>query len=136
MPEGAVYVGRPSPWGNPFPAKANDAVWMAVALGEHGTQEGKRAAAVKMYRWWMSGADPATFPAATDEPSGSAVEYSDGQIRHMSDIVSGMGMMMWLREPLHIPPRPDLTPLKGRDLVCWCPPDQPCHADVLLELAA
>jgi hypothetical protein len=26
-------------------------------------------------------------------------------------------------------------PLRGRDLVCWCPLDQPCHADVLLELA-
>ena len=25
--------------------------------------------------------------------------------------------------------------LGGRDLACWCPPDQPCHADVLLELA-
>jgi len=24
--------------------------------------------------------------------------------------------------------------LKGKDLVCWCAPD-PCHADVLLELA-
>jgi len=27
-----------------------------------------------------------------------------------------------------------LVPLRGRDLVCWCPLDQPCHADVLLEL--
>ena len=25
--------------------------------------------------------------------------------------------------------------LAGRDLVCWCPIDQPCHADVLLEIA-
>ena len=25
--------------------------------------------------------------------------------------------------------------LSGRDLACWCPLDQPCHADVLLELA-
>jgi Domain of unknown function (DUF4326) len=25
--------------------------------------------------------------------------------------------------------------LGGRDLACWCPLDQPCHADVLLELA-
>lgn len=24
--------------------------------------------------------------------------------------------------------------LKGHDLACWCPLDQPCHADVLLEL--
>jgi hypothetical protein len=25
--------------------------------------------------------------------------------------------------------------LKGRDLACWCKPDEPCHADVLLEIA-
>lgn len=25
--------------------------------------------------------------------------------------------------------------LAGRDLCCWCKPDEPCHADVLLELA-
>jgi hypothetical protein len=25
--------------------------------------------------------------------------------------------------------------LSGKDLACWCPLDQPCHADVLLEIA-
>jgi hypothetical protein len=30
--------------------------------------------------------------------------------------------------------RCDLAPLRGKDLACWCPLDQPCHADVLLEL--
>lgn len=25
--------------------------------------------------------------------------------------------------------------LRGQDLACWCPLDQPCHADVLLEIA-
>ncbi|MCR9086160.1 MAG: DUF4326 domain-containing protein [Rhodobacteraceae bacterium] len=25
--------------------------------------------------------------------------------------------------------------LAGRDLACWCPLDEPCHADVLLEIA-
>jgi hypothetical protein len=28
-----------------------------------------------------------------------------------------------------------LGELTGHDLACWCPLDQPCHADVLLELA-
>ncbi|QDP44192.1 hypothetical protein SEA_JUJU_76 [Gordonia phage JuJu] len=28
-----------------------------------------------------------------------------------------------------------LGDLRGRDLACFCPLDQPCHADVLLELA-
>ena len=25
--------------------------------------------------------------------------------------------------------------LRGRDLACWCPLDEPCHADVLLAVA-
>jgi len=25
--------------------------------------------------------------------------------------------------------------LRGRDLMCWCRPDLPCHADVWLEVA-
>lgn len=28
-----------------------------------------------------------------------------------------------------------LPELTGRDLACWCPLDQPCHADVLFDLA-
>lgn len=30
---------------------------------------------------------------------------------------------------------PDPAPLRGRNLMCFCPPELPCHADVLLELA-
>ncbi len=29
----------------------------------------------------------------------------------------------------------EIKELKGKDLACWCPLDQPCHADVLLKLA-
>lgn len=25
--------------------------------------------------------------------------------------------------------------IKGKNLACWCPLNQPCHADVLLEIA-
>lgn len=28
-----------------------------------------------------------------------------------------------------------LSPLRGKNLACWCKPDDPCHADVLLALA-
>ena len=31
--------------------------------------------------------------------------------------------------------RRDIARLRGKDLACWCPLDQPCHADVLLEIA-
>jgi len=36
----------------------------------------------------------------------------------------------WINE-LHIL----LEPLRGKDLACWCPLGESCHADVLLELA-
>lgn len=29
-----------------------------------------------------------------------------------------------------------LGPLIGKNLACWCPLDQPCHADVLLKIVA
>lgn len=35
--------------------------------------------------------------------------------------------------PLFLSVVPELA---GRDLACWCPLAAPCHADVLLELAA
>jgi hypothetical protein len=28
-----------------------------------------------------------------------------------------------------------IAELRGKDLACWCPLDQPCHADVLLAIA-
>lgn len=28
-----------------------------------------------------------------------------------------------------------LPNLRGKNLACWCPLDQPCHSDVLLEFA-
>ena len=31
--------------------------------------------------------------------------------------------------------RQNIYRLRGKDLACWCPLNQPCHADVLLELA-
>ena len=43
--------------------------------------------------------------------------------------------------PLDWNTRPEFTfedirrELGGKDLMCWCPMDQPCHADVLLEIA-
>lgn len=29
----------------------------------------------------------------------------------------------------------EIDELRGKNLACWCPLDQPCHADVLLEMA-
>lgn len=41
----------------------------------------------------------------------------------------------WINEPEQASLVADLRELRGKDLCCWCRLDQPCHADVLLELA-
>jgi len=38
----------------------------------------------------------------------------------------------WLNRQIDLDPT-FLDPLKGKDLACWCRPDQPCHGDILLE---
>ncbi len=52
----------------------------------------------------------------------------------ISDIADAVGSFRaWCEETMA--PTGDLEPLRGKNLACWCRLDQPCHADVLLELA-
>jgi hypothetical protein len=111
MPEGAVYVGRPSRWGNPFGALGTITTSMTLPFDD------PRAVAVGLYRWWLQDGQPDVV----------GLELTQGSVGGTVWRV-GVGVM-------DVPPRPDLNPLRGRDLACWCPLDQPCHADVLLELA-
>ena len=48
IPLGAVYIGRPSKWGNPY--KMNDPL-LPVGL----SREGKRRAVIQQYREWLLG---------------------------------------------------------------------------------
>lgn len=43
----------------------------------------------------------------------------------------------WLRNGRgpSAPTDEEIAALRGRNLACWCKPDEPCHADVLLALA-
>ncbi len=48
-------------------------------------------------------------------------------------VVNGDGLIHWNRVRFN---RHDVEKhLRGKNLSCWCPLDQPCHADVLLEIA-
>lgn len=94
MPEGAIYVGRPSRFGNPFD-------WMTFG----------RDLAVDFFARWL--ADDLT--AAERESTGIDIGWDAAAARlRLLDA---------------------LPALRGRDLVCWCAPDVPCHADVLLHIA-
>lgn len=84
MPAGAIYVGRPTKWGNPF----------QVGTTTMGLNRMTREQAVAAYRVRV-GSNPLIFPTKHE-----------------------------IRDEL-----------RGKDLACWCPLDQPCHADVLLEIA-
>jgi hypothetical protein len=47
-----------------------------------------------------------------------------------------MVFRQWIVDRMRVgPEQPDPSELRGKNLACWCPLDQPCHADVLLELA-
>ena len=141
MPENGVNIARPSIYGNPWPWDADWSVWLALALGQRADEAGRRAAAVIAYRWWINGGpeNKSAFPVAHEVPSaqGGDIEYSDGTVRSIASIPVGMGLMMLAdRGTLVVPGhRPDLEPLRGKTLVCWCPVvGSPCHGDVIIEM--
>ena len=84
MPTGAVYVGRPGPFGNPFRV----------------TEDRTNAECVIAFRTWLT--------------------------------VDGIHAGLPERKAAILN---SLHELRGKDLACWCPLDQPCHADVLLDIA-
>jgi hypothetical protein len=51
-----------------------------------------------------------------------------GKVRDHAEAVA-------LFQRLQAPLMTDIAQLRGKNLACWCKPGQPCHADVLLELA-
>jgi hypothetical protein len=110
MPEGSIYVGRPSLWGNPW--TIHDGVAFEVPVPN------RAAWAVRMYReelthWGMLSDWDYFTTEATYARVSQAIRESGA--RNMAEYAA--------------------IALRGHDLACWCPLDQPCHADVLLELA-
>lgn len=101
MPEGAVYVGRPTKWGNPFP------------VGSFGIDK-----ALEYFREFCAG------ECDNSMPDNAKQMYRVAE----SKVYEGGPAMLTVSELARVF-------LRGRDLACWCPLGQPCHADVLLELA-
>lgn len=102
MPEGAVYVGRPGRWGNPFPV--SEKITLALSL--------------ELFRDLLNGFfSPSKLAHLTDAEFHALYAMRERWLR-------GAGSPKWEAQ----------TFLRGKDLACWCPLDQPCHADVLLEL--
>jgi len=113
-PEGAIVVARPADWGNPWRIEERDIGYELIGPDGCGVSfDHKRdaaRAAVDAYRTWLCDSEFAY------------VEWlRPAQLEHL----------LALREQL----LNDLSCLRFHDLACWCPLDQPCHADVLLEIA-
>jgi len=99
MPEGAIYVGRPTRWGNPIDWRGYSAASSSLDGDEVLVSDAERR------RW-------------------AVVDFDDALRR------TGFGLR------LPYPTAEEIRAgLSGKDLACWCPLDQPCHADVLLEIA-
>jgi hypothetical protein len=107
MPEGAIYVGRKSRWGNPFD----------LGIIHH-------AAACGLTTY----GDPAGTEA------GQAALQSDYWFRACHRLAAEFYREYLIALPGAARAQL-LEPLRGRDLACWCAPEFSCHADVLLELA-
>lgn len=112
----AVIVARPTKWGNPFAAKipASD----RGGPGEAGQATMTRQMLADEYREWLL--VPTTKWANRPE----SAQGDTARTSLMGVPFAGRPTLDEIR-----------ADLAGRDLACWCPLDQPCHADVLLELA-
>jgi len=60
-----------------------------------------------------------------------AIEYGEPETARREAIE---GFKEYLTEKLESDPE-FLKPLRGKNLACWCKLSEPCHADILLELA-
>ncbi|HEV2071077.1 MAG TPA: DUF4326 domain-containing protein [Acidimicrobiales bacterium] len=114
MPDGAVSVARPSRWGNP---------WMIGLVVDRSISGVQHGAGAGMY----APDDVRMFELLEPEAPLSA---SEAVRLYRHDLEATLG------EPDDYPDVVEaLGKLRGKDLACWCSLDQPCHADVLLELA-
>lgn len=122
MPPNTTYVGRPTTYGNPFPP---------ADLG----------AALAKQTWYVIGGgglwEAIRFPVIREHsPAANAAFYADCRALSLRTTVDAYRLA--LRHFQRIDPDRFalwIAPLRGKNLACWCRLDQPCHADVLLEIA-
>ena len=94
----------------------------------HDRQEGR----VESAEWRGScPSGPRGSWSVTDRPSDRTIWPRGETPRRMPRACSNK----WRAEPRVRRVRELLPIVRAHDLACWCPSDEPCHADVLLELA-
>ncbi len=112
-PENAVSVARPSRYGNPFRV-------------DRGTVFGPRWSELRVRPVGTRLSLDEFVIYASHAPAAGAVEHAVDLFRTYCGVTvrdEPEAFERWI------------APLRGRDLMCFCPLDQSCHADVLLEIA-
>ena len=119
MPEGAVYVGRPTKFGNPFRVVKSPCCPTWDVTDDNGV----------MYLIDHQFVHAHDLSLETPQERRYAAR--------MAVSLFGDELLHWFGGRIEIEPglREAIAGLAGHDLVCWCALDQPCHADVLLKLA-
>jgi len=129
-----VRIDRRGPYGNPFRVDGAWITWTAVGLGYRGDKDGRRAAAIALYRSWMTG-EPVQRGGERAAGDQSVIEYGDGSQATIGQHAEGFARAAAsiIYPPPQLPDKPPLEPLRGKRLGCWCKP-LPCHGDVIVEL--
>lgn len=132
MPEGAVYVGRPTIYGNPFKFRSPYGLARVPAIDGSPWEYESRISADGMRHDYHHPDGSVTFchvrymtRAETVELFRRALVTPTPHLRLWR--IGGGGWHLTVEQV-----RADLA---GKDLACWCYPGDPCHADVLLEIA-
>lgn len=122
MPDNTVSVTRPGKWGNPFDFRSPECSFLALSYGCRGDPRGRQEASVRAFREWIT-------PMAGKQ----TVRYERGVVLDNGKRTAQVGPRFIVGPP---PTAETIrSELAGRNLACFCALDQPCHADVLLELA-
>ncbi|CAM5249745.1 hypothetical protein SGLAM104S_01596 [Streptomyces glaucescens] len=116
-PLGVVYVGRGSKWGNDYVLHKTQ-VRIPGTDGSEWQQEGRLGKTSGQRHAFVHSDGSITWHQVEDATPEQVVELYRRWIAERPELIAAAR-----RE------------LAGRDLMCWCPPGQPCHADVLLEIA-
>lgn len=119
MPPNTIYVGRGSKWGNPFRVvQYHDKKWAIKTNGSpectpiltnnaHAVYDTKEAATKDAIKCYQIWLTP--------------YEHETGIL---SEVYLSMANIDLIKEEL-----------KGKNLACWCATNEPCHADILLNIA-
>lgn len=133
MPENTIYVGRGSKFGNPYiVGKAQ--VRMPALDGGEWEHEGRLHKASGQKHAFVHGApEGEPMPITWHQVENATPEQC---VQMYRERLTGQGKAhIEYRHPSMNDLLAEVRNLAGKNLACWCPLDQPCHADVLLELA-